>query len=76
MPSRIASYFVWLPLFIWHGWYTDFPPFALYTDYPLAPEEVFNRFTQLFVGAAFYFCGYALFPILCYLDRRRELSPK
>ena len=70
LRASIASYIVWLPLFIWHGWYTDFPPFALYTDYPLALEELFTKFTQLFVVAAFYCFGYALFPILCYLDKR------
>jgi hypothetical protein len=71
LRASIVSYAVWLPLFVWHGWYTDavWAPFQPYSDYPMAPNEVSARFWEIFFIAGFYFCAYALFPVLCYLDK-------
>lgn len=66
----IFSYLVWLT-FVWHGWWSDFSPFHVYTDYPMDPNEVFVRFWHVFFVAAFYVFAYALFPVLCYLDKHR-----
>jgi len=77
LRASIASYFVWLPLFIWHGWYTgEFAPFQLYSDSPIGPSEVSARALEIFLVAGFYFGTYALFPVLCYLDKWRGLSLK
>ena len=72
LRASIVSYAVWVPLFVWHGWYTDavWAPFQLYSDYPMAPNEVSARFWEIFFIAGFYFGAYALFPVLCYLDKR------
>lgn len=77
LRASIISYLVWCAFFIWYGWYTDFAPFQLYTDYQLTPEEVHARLLGIILGAGFSFCAYALFPVLCYLDSRqlRRASP-
>ena len=73
LRASIVSYAVWSAFFIWHGWYTDadWAPFQLYSDSPMAPSEVTARFWEIFFISGFYFCAYALFPVLCYLDKRR-----
>jgi hypothetical protein len=72
LRAAIVSYAVWIPLFVWHGWYTDavWAPYQLYTDCLMAPDQVFARFWEIFFIAGFYFSAYALFPVLCYLDKR------
>jgi hypothetical protein len=73
----VVSYAVWVLLFVWHGWYTgaDWAPYQLYSDSPMAPEEVSARFLKIFFIAGFYFGAYALFPVLCYLDKRSTDRP-
>jgi hypothetical protein len=72
----IILYLVWLTLFVWHRWWTDYAPFQLNSDYyPMDPNEFLARFQQVLLIAAFYICAYALFPILCYSDKRHIALP-
>jgi uncharacterized membrane-anchored protein YitT (DUF2179 family) len=68
----IFSYLVWLPLFAWYEWWSDSSPLRAEVDYPLSPSEVFERLWPVFYATVFYVCGYALFPVLCYLDKHQR----
>lgn len=74
LPRSVISYGVWLVFFVWHGWFIDWAPFRLNVDYVMWPHEASMKRVEIWTGICFYLCGYALFPLLCYLDKRRQGS--
>jgi hypothetical protein len=72
LPRSIISYGVWLVFFVWHGWFIDWAPFRLHKDYPISPHEAFAEYVDISISICFYLCGYALYPVLCYVDKRRQ----
>jgi hypothetical protein len=72
LPRSVISYGVWLVFFVWHGWFVDWAPFRLDADYIMWPREEAVKYVEISIGICCYLCGYALFPILCYVDKRRQ----
>jgi hypothetical protein len=72
----IVSYCAWLALFVWHGWFTFWAPYMVRINdaFPLPGEAAFPL--GLFAIAAFWLCGYAIFPVLCFIEKRRTVSAR
>ena len=71
----IVSYMVWLALYVWEGLITDAPLFRLHLDTPPIDHSYAYYYAQIYLSVLFSICVYAIFPVLCYFDRRTPRTP-
>lgn len=72
LGSALVSYGVWLALLVWNGWFWDWAAYRNHSDSE-AGDILFEQDRMaMCIGIAIRVAIYALFPILCYFDRRTE----
>ena len=67
-----GSYGVWLALLVWNGWFWDWAAYRNHRDSEACDILFEQDRMAMCIGIAIHVAIYALFPILCYFDRRTE----